>query len=230
MAGYKPTHTMASETGDNRLLARSARGYPWNWYGDNEPAIFGNDDDATIVWNGTSLVIAGAAGFGDGFKVTSTTATTGALAVTAAGNLDTLISTQPAGTIIKDIILTTSSSIVTAGASGDDLDISLGTSSGGNQLLAVTALLDDGGAPVTWTANAPLWLFQNSADIGAQAFVAAATPRGVIGGPATTEAITAAATLYASTARSIYMRLTPLANDLTTAGGTVTAVVTYMYI
>ena len=90
-----------------------------------------------------------------------TSVTTGTIAVTAGANTDVNF-TQPADTIIRNLIAIPAGNIVTAGASGDDVDFSLGTSSGGTQLIATEAILDDGGSAVTWTANAPLYLIQDS--------------------------------------------------------------------
>ena len=51
----KHSFTMASVTGDTRVIARSAMGYDWNYLADDETLIFGSDSDATIVWDGDSL-------------------------------------------------------------------------------------------------------------------------------------------------------------------------------
>ena len=158
-----------------------------------------------------------------------TSATTGTIAVTAAANTDVSF-TQPADTIIRNLIAVPAGNIVTAGASGDDVDFSLGTSSGGAQLIATEAILDDGGSAVTWTANAPLYLIQNSHGHAANQFVSTATTAGVVGGPATSEAIAIVATLYVASARTLYCRLTPLANDLATAATTVTYLVEFLHL
>ena len=158
-----------------------------------------------------------------------TSVTTGTIAVTAAANTDASF-TQPADTIIRNLIAVPAGNIVTAGASGDDVDFSLGTSSGGTQIIATEAILDDGGSAVTWTANAPLYLIQDSHGHAANQFVSTATTAGVVGGPATSEAIVIAATLYTSSARTLYTRLTPLANDLGTAATTVTYLVEFLHL
>ena len=157
-----------------------------------------------------------------------TSVTTGTIAVTAAANTDASF-TQPADTIIRNLIAIPAGNIVTAGASGDDVDFSLGTSSGGAQLIATEAILDDGGSAVTWTANAPLYLIQNSHGHAANAFLGTAVAAGVVGGPATSEAIAIAATLYTASSRTLYTRLTPLANDLATAATTVTYLVEFLH-
>mgnify|MGYP003647050041 CR=1 FL=1 len=83
---------------------------------------------------------------------------------------------------------------------------------------------------VTWTANAPLYLIQNSHGHAANQFVSTATTAGVVGGPATSEAIVIAATLYTASARTLYTRLTPLANNLATAATTVTYLVEFLHL
>ena len=158
-----------------------------------------------------------------------TSVTTGTIAVTAAANIDVSF-TQPADTIIRNLIAIPAGNIVTAGASGDDVDFSLGTSSGGAQLIATEAILDDGGSAVTWTANAPLYLIQNSHGHAANAFLGTAVAAGVVGGPATSEAIAIAATLYSASSRTLYARLTPLANVLATAATTVTYLVEFLHL
>ena len=55
----KHSFTMASVTGDTRVIARSAMGYDWNYLADDETLIFGSDSDATIVWDGDSLNLTG---------------------------------------------------------------------------------------------------------------------------------------------------------------------------
>ena len=158
-----------------------------------------------------------------------TSVTTGTIAVTASANTDASF-TQPADTIIRNLIAVPAGNIVTAGASGDDVDFSLGTASGGTQIVATEAILDDGGSAVTWTANAPLYLIQNSHGHAANQFVSTATTAGVVGGPATSEAIVIAATLYTASARTLYTRLTPLANNLATAATTVTYLVEFLHL
>ena len=158
-----------------------------------------------------------------------TSVTTGTIAVTAAANTDASF-TQPADTIIRNLIAIPAGNIVTAGASGDDVDFSLGTSSGGAQLIATEAILDDGGSAVTWTANAPLYLIQDSHGHAANAFVGTGVTAGVVGGPATSEAIVIAATLYSASARTLYGRLTPIGADLATAATTVTFLVEFLHL
>ena len=158
-----------------------------------------------------------------------TSVTTGTIAVTDDTNTDVSF-TQPADTIIRDLIAIPAGNIVTAGGSGNDVDFSLGTSSGGTQIIATEAILDDGGSAVTWSANAPLYIIQNSHGHAANQFVSTSTTAGVVGGPATSEAIAIAATLYTASARTLYARLTPIGADLATAATTVTFLVQFLHL
>ena len=158
-----------------------------------------------------------------------TSTTTGTIAVTDDTNTDVTF-TQPADTIVRNIIAVPAGNIVTAGGSGNDVDFSLGTSAGGTQIVATEAILDDGGSAVTWTANAPLYLVQDSHGHAANQFVSTATTAGVVGGPATSEAIVIAATLYSASARTLYMRLTPVGADLATAATTVTFLIEFLHL
>jgi hypothetical protein len=159
----------------------------------------------------------------------ATSVTTGTIAVTDDTNTDVSF-TQPADTIIRNIIAIPAGNIVTAGSSGNDLDFSMGTAAGGAQLIAAKAILDDGGAAVTWTANAPLYLVQNSHGLAASQFVTTSVTAGVVGGPATSEAIVIAATLYSAAARTVHMRLTPIGADLATAATTVTFIIEFLHL
>ena len=165
-------------------------------------------------------------GLSDNVVHSWTSGTTGTIAVTAAATYDVTL-TQPADTIIRNLIAIPAGNIVTAGASGDDVDFDLGTAAGGGQIIDEKAILDDGGSAVTWTANVPLYIIQNSHGHAANAFVGTGVTAGVYGGPATSEAIVIAATLYSASARSIYARRKPLANDLATAATTVTYLVEF---
>jgi len=152
------------------------------------------------------------------------------LAVTHTTNYDIAI-TQPAGTYLKDLILTNSGAVVTNGSSGNDLDISMGVASSYTDLLAASALLDDGGSAVTWAANTPLRIIHDGIGHAAQAFVnTAVTAAGVIGGPATTEAIAILLTPYSAADRTINIRFTPLTGDLTTAACSITATAIFQYV
>ena len=145
--------------------------------------------------------------------------TTGTIAVTDDTNTIVTIA-QPAGTILTNLIAYPQGNLVTAGSSGNDLDVFIGTASAGAQLLAATALLDDGGAAVTWTANVPLYIIENSHGKAANQF--ATTGVGPKGGPATTEAVVIAGALYSAAARNIFVTLRPIGADLATAATTVT--------
>ena len=158
-----------------------------------------------------------------------TSTTTGTIAVTDDTHTDVSF-TQPADTILRNLIAVPAGNIVTAGGSGNDVDFSLGTSSGGAQLVATEAILDDGGSAVTWTANAPLYLIQDSHGHAANQFVSTSTTAGVVGGPATSEAIAIAATLYSASARTLYARLTPIGADLATAATTVTYLIEFLHL
>ena len=158
-----------------------------------------------------------------------TSTTTGTIAVTDDTHTDVSF-TQPADTSLRNLIAIPAGNIVTAGGSGNDVDFSLGTSSGGAQLVATEAILDDGGSAVTWTANAPLYLIQDSHGHAANQFVSTSTTAGVVGGPATSEAIAIAATLYSASARTLYARLTPIGADLATAATTVTFLVEFLHL
>ena len=158
-----------------------------------------------------------------------TSVTTGTIAVTDDTNTDVNF-TQPADTILRNLIAIPAGNIVTGGSSGNDLDFSLGTSSGGTQIIATEAILDDGGSAVTWTANAPLYLIQDSHGHAANAFVSTSVTAGVVGGPATSEAIVIAATLYSASARTLYARLTPIGADLATAATTVTFLAEFLHL
>ena len=74
----KHTFKMSDVTGDARLLARSALGYDFNYFADDETLIFGTGSDATISWDGDSLNVASAA-----------TEVSGTLAVAGATSLGT---------------------------------------------------------------------------------------------------------------------------------------------
>jgi|TARA_B110000483_G_scaffold169646_1_gene200633 hypothetical protein len=158
-----------------------------------------------------------------GAQVEVTTAT---IAVTDDTNTDVSF-TQPAGTIIRNLIAIPAGNIVTGGSSGNDVDFSLGTAAGGGQIIATEAILDDGGSAVTWAANAPLYLIQNSHGHGANAFVTTSVTAGVVGGPATSEAIVIASTLYSAADRTLHARLTPIGADLGTAATTVKFIVQF---
>ena len=75
-----------------------------------------------------------------------------------------------------------------------------------------------------------MYLIQDSHGHAANQFVSTATTAGVVGGPATSEAIVIAATLYTASARTLYGRLTPIGADLATAATTVTFLVEFLHL
>ena len=154
------------------------------------------------------------------------TVTTATIAVTDDTNTDVSF-VQPAGTIIRNLIAIPAGNIVTGGSSGNDVDFSLGTAAGGGQIIATEAILDDGGSAVTWAAKALLYIIQNSHGHAASQFVSTSVTAGVVGGPATSEAIVIASTLYSAAARTLHARLTPIGADLATAATTVKYIVQF---
>ena len=148
----------------------------------------------------------------DGQKTSSASVTSGTIAVTASTNYDVSF-TQPAGTTIKDIILVAAGDLTTgAHATTADFDVALGSSSGGADFVALSALLD--GSEVSWLAATPLWWIENCHGHAANGFVAGVGPTG---GPATSEAITPAAGFYSATERTLYMRFGVQGTAMTTA-------------
>ena len=69
---------MSDVTPDARVLARSALGYDFNYFADDETLIFGTGSDATLSWDGDSLNVTSAA-----------TEVSGTLAVAGATSLGT---------------------------------------------------------------------------------------------------------------------------------------------
>ena len=172
----------------------------------------------TVTAVTTSLTGGVVIGADDSFELIGVTATTATIAVTD-DTVSVVTIAQPAGTILKDLIGIPAGNLVTAGSSGNDLDVYIGTASEGVQLMAKTALLDDGGAAVTWTANVPLFVIKDSHGTAANQF--ATTGVGPKGGPATTEALVIAGALYSAAARNIFVTLEPIGADLATAATTV---------
>jgi hypothetical protein len=172
----------------------------------------------TVTAGTTSLTGGVVIGADDSFELIGVTATTATIAVTD-DTVSVVTIAQPAGTILKDLIGIPAGNLVTAGSSGNDLDVYIGTASEGVQLMAKTALLDDGGAAVTWTANVPLFVIKDSHGTAANQF--ATTGVGPKGGPATTEALVIAGALYSAAARNIFVTLEPIGADLATAATTV---------
>ena len=172
----------------------------------------------TVTAGTTALTGGVVIGADDSYELIGVTATTATIAVTD-DTVSVVTIAQPAGTILKDLIGIPAGNLVTAGSSGNDLDVYIGTASEGVQLMAKTALLDDGGAAVTWTANVPLFVIKDSHGTAANQF--ATTGVGPKGGPATTEALVIAGALYSAAARNIFVTLEPIGADLATAATTV---------
>lgn len=164
-----------------------------------------------------------------GQKTSSASVTTDTIAVTASTNYDVSF-TQPAGTIIKDIILVNAGAIVTASGDADncDFDMSLGTTAGGAELVALGALLDAAvSSAVTWAANTPLYWIENCHGHAANAFAAGVGP---FGGPAVTVAITPLASFYSASERTIHMRFSTNSVALATAATTIKVTANFLYI
>lgn len=218
MANTSFTGAVRSENGFTKISKAAGTGVI------TEGSTYSDAASITGVTSATGGLVIGAA---DSLKLIGVTATTGTIAVTDDTNTIVTIA-QPAGTILKDLIAYPAGNIVTGGSSGNDLDIFIGTASAGAQLLAATALLDDGGAAVTWTANVPLYIIENSHGQAANAFATAGI--GPKGGPATSEAIVIAAALYSAAARDIFVTLRPIGADLATAATTVKYIAVFQYL
>ncbi len=218
MANTSFTGAVRSENGFTKISKAAGTGVI------TEGSTYSDAASITGVTSATGGLVIGAA---DSLKLIAVTATTGTIAVTDDTNTIVTIA-QPAGTILKDLIAYPAGNIVTGGSSGNDLDIFIGTASAGAQLLAATALLDDGGAAVTWTANVPLYIIENSHGQAANAFATAGI--GPKGGPATSEAIVIAAALYSAAARDIFVTLRPIGADLATAATTVKYIAVFQYL
>jgi len=161
-------------------------------------------------------------------KIVSKTATSATIAVTDDTDYAVPAISQPAGTFLKDVIFLNAGNIVTAGSSGNDLDFEIGTAASGGQIVALTALLDDAGGAVTWSANTPLFVIRDGMGLAANQFATAGV--GPKGGPATTEAIVLAAATYSSAARDLHVNFRANGADLATAATTVKVIMNFMYI
>ena len=136
---------------------------------------------------------------------------------TAVGNTDISV-VQPRNSVLTSITVvnTGATAFATAGGAGDDLDLTIGTTVGGAEVMAATALLDDGGGAVSWGSGIALPLFAGAlgANIGAANAFA-----NVNNGPATSEALVMVATpaLFSAAGRTLNFRFSVLANPLTTS-------------
>ena len=135
----------------------------------------------------------------------------------AVGNTDISV-VQPPNSVLTSITVvnTGTTDFNTAGAAGDDLDLTIGTTVGGGEIMAATALLDTGGAPVAWGAGVALPLFAGADGArsgGANAFA------NINNGPATSEALVMTATpgLFSAGGRTLNFRFSVLANPLTSS-------------
>jgi len=72
-----------------------------------------------------------------------------------------------------------------------------------------------------------LYLIKDSHGHAANQFVTTSVTAGVVGGPATSEAIVIASTLYSVANRTLHARLTPIGADLATAATTVKYIVQF---
>jgi hypothetical protein len=195
------------------------------------PVMTANTDTLTV--NGATtltgattqtglLTATGGILLGGGLKLTSATATSATIAVTDDTNYAVPAIEQPAGTVIWDVIFIPAGNIVTGGSSGNDLDFDIGTSAAGAQLCALKAVLDDGGAALTWTANYPISPFQNGAGRPANYAIGSSV--------ATSEATVWAATPYSAAARDIHVNFRPGGADLATAATTIKVIMTFLYV
>lgn len=168
---------------------------------------------ATVEMRGALSVTEGVTDLSLGADVFST-ATSDAVAINAtaaANSRGTVI--QPGNSFVSDVMVVFESVITTAGNSGDDLDFSMGTAAGGEELIVAKALLDDGGSAVTAPKDIPLRVIAG----GVGALANAHAPLGL----ATSEAFTlVAGSLVNSSAdvRTLHFEFTPLANNLAATG------------
>ena len=172
--------------------------------------------DAHILTGGVSIGADGA------YKISSATATSDTIAVTDDTDYAVPAISQPAGTIIKDVIFIPAGNIVTGGSSGNDFDFEIGTAASGAQICALKAVLDDGGSALTWTANYPLYVFKDGSGRAANAHTGS--------GIATSEATVWAGTPYSATARDLHVNFRPGGADLATAATTIKVIITFLYV
>ena len=158
-------------------------------------------------------------------KFITVEATSAAIAVTKDADYAVPAISQPAGTYLWNVTMIPAGNIVTAGNNGDDLDFEIGTAASGGQIVALTALLDDGGAALTWTANFPISPILNGE--GRDANYLSGTG-GAAAGIATSEATAFAATGYSAAARDLHVNFRANTNNLATAATTVKVYMTFM--
>tara|TARA_R110002073_G_scaffold326250_1_gene505976 strand:- start:2583 stop:3134 length:552 start_codon:yes stop_codon:yes gene_type:complete len=157
-----------------------------------------------------------------GYKMSTAKSAWTAIPV-AHGSTDIAAITQPAKTVIKDIIIVSDSILSSSGVSGDGMDVSIGTAAGGAQIMALCEILDDGGAAVHLQANSPLYLVENSHGQAAN-WAAPDT--------ATSEATTGklvAGLLDTAASREIHVRFDVIDADLGAAGN-VKVIVNFLHL
>ena len=155
-------------------------------------------------------------------KFITAEATSATIAVTKDTDYAVPAISQPAGSYIWEVSFISAGNIVTAGGSGDDLDFSIGTAAAGAEIVALTAILDDGGAAVTMTANEPVTPIIGGA--GRPANYAVGSGVSASEGPVWV----ASGTAYSATTRDIHINFRAKTNNLATAATTIKCYVTFM--
>ena len=142
----------------------------------------------------------------------------------AHGTTDVPALTQPANTVIKDLFVVAESIISTSGASGDGMDMSIGTAAGGAQIMALCEILNDGGSAVSLQAGSPLYIIENchgqAADWGAP---------DTLTSEATTGKLVAGLLDSGSSSREIHVRFDVIDADLSSATGNVKVGIVFQY-
>ena len=131
---------------------------------------------------------------------------------------------QPANTVIKDLFVVSDAIISSSGASGDGLDMRIGTSAAGAEVMALCEILNDGGAAVHLQANSPLYVIENCHGQPADwAAPDTATSE------ATTGKLVAGLLDSGSSARELHVNFDSIDADLTAAGNVKIGVVFQHY-
>jgi len=137
----------------------------------------------------------------------------------AVGNTDISV-VQPPNSILTSITVVNTGAdfFTTNGVAGDDLDLTIGTTVGGAEIMPATALLNDLGGPVNWAAGIALPLFVGV--VGARNGAANAFAP-FPGAPSTTEALQMTVapppSLFSAAGRTLNFRFSVLANSLTSS-------------
>ena len=143
----------------------------------------------------------------------------------AHGSTDVDAITQPANTVIKDLFIVAQTIISTSGASGDGMDMSIGTAAGGAQIMALCEILDDGGAAVHLQAGTPLYVIENchgqAANWGSPDTATS---------EATTGKLVAGLLDSGTSSREIHVRLDVIDADLTSATGMIKIGVVFQHL